>query len=152
MKKHFFFIALALVFCQAGFSQELSKDEKKRLKEELKNYGKDLAGYKAKMEDIRATLDSNEAEIKRLKDDQAYASTKQAELENKIAGLETDLKKSEQESALLRGENVPDADPKLRPRHKQRLRTRLKRERFIKCKLVCIKTLASISISMPRAL
>ncbi len=113
MKKSILFIALALIFCQAGFSQELSKDEKKRLKEELKNYGKDLAGYKAKMEDIRATLDSNEAEIKRLKDDQAYASTKQAELENKIAGLETDLKKSEQESALLRGENVPDADPEI---------------------------------------
>ncbi|MBK8657317.1 MAG: hypothetical protein IPN22_00140 [Bacteroidetes bacterium] len=68
-------------------AQELSKEEKKRLKDELKNYMSDLAGYKAKMQDIRSTLDSNEAEIKRNKDDIAFLSTKQAELEKQNCGL-----------------------------------------------------------------
>ncbi len=113
MKKSFLFIALVLLCSNVILAQGLSKTEKKRLKDELKSYEKDLEGYKAKMEDIRATLDSNEAEIKRLKDDVAYASTKQAELENKIADLDTDLKKAEQENALLRGENVEDADPEV---------------------------------------
>lgn len=113
MKKSFLFIALALVLGNFAMGQELSKAEKKRLKDELKSYEKDLAGYKAKMEDIRATLDSNEAEIKRLRDDQAYASTKQAELENKIASLDSDLNKARQESAMLRGENVENPDPEV---------------------------------------
>lgn len=101
---------MATIVSQVAFAQELSKAEKKRLKDELKTYEKDLAGYKAKMEDIRTTLDSNDAEIKRLRDDLAYASTKQAELENKIAGLDTDLKKAKDEAALLRGEQVEGAD------------------------------------------
>lgn len=110
MKKIFSLIVFATLFSQVAFAQKLSKEETKRLKEELKNYGKDLAGYKAKMEDIRTTLDSNDAEIKRLKDDLAYASTQQAESENKIAGLDTELKKAKDEAALLRGENVEGAD------------------------------------------
>ena len=110
MKKTFPFIAFAMLLSHFAFGQELSKAEKKRLKDELKTYEKDLAGYKAKMEDIRATLDSNDAEIKRLKDDLAYASTKQAELENKIAALDTDLKNATDEAAILRGENVEGAD------------------------------------------
>ena len=110
MKKIFSFILLATVISSVAFGQELSKTEKKRLKDELKTYEKDLAGYKAKMDNIRTTLDSNDAEIKRLKDDLAYASTKQAELENKIASLDVDLKKVKDEAALLRGENVEGAD------------------------------------------
>ena len=110
MKKIISLLTFVFLFSNLTWSQALSKEETKRLKEELKSYGKDLAGYKAKMEDIRTTIDSNEAEIKRLKDDVAYASTKQAELENKIASLDTDLKKSQQEAALLRGENVQNPD------------------------------------------
>ncbi|HLP21574.1 MAG TPA: hypothetical protein VK174_14775 [Chitinophagales bacterium] len=113
MKKILALAALLVCLAQFSFAQELTKAEKKRLKDELKTYEKDLAGYKAKMEDIRATLDSNEAEIKRLKDDQAYASTKQAEQENTIATMETDLKKAKQEIALLRGESVEDADSEI---------------------------------------
>jgi len=110
MKKLFTILAFATFFSQFTFGQELTKAEKKRLKDELKTYEKDLAGYKAKMEDIRATLDSNDAEIKRLKDDLAYASTKQAELENKIASLDTDLKNAKDEASLLKGEHVEGAD------------------------------------------
>lgn len=102
-----------LCFVHFSLAQELSKEEKKRLKDELKMYGKDLAGYQAKMQDIHATLDSNEVEIKRLKDEQTYALTRQAEMENKIAGLDTELKKVQQENALLRGESVENADPNL---------------------------------------
>ncbi|MFN8286453.1 MAG: hypothetical protein U0V74_06865 [Chitinophagales bacterium] len=104
-------IALLALFCSAGLhAQELSKEEKKRLKEELKNYMSDLPGYKAKMEDLRNTLDSNEAEIKRLKDDQAYASTRQAELENRIASYDTKVKELTQENKMLKGDYVEDGD------------------------------------------
>jgi len=113
MKKMLAVLLPAMFLMQFVSAQELSKTEKKRLKDELKMYEKDLAGYKAKMEDIRATMDSNEAEIKRLKDDVAYASTKQAEQENKIAQLASDLKKAQDEAAILRGEHVEDADPQV---------------------------------------
>jgi chromosome segregation ATPase len=103
MKNIFSFILLATIISNVAFGQELSKTEKKRLKDELKTYEKDLAGYKAKMDDIRTTLDSNDAEIKRLKDDLAYASTKQAELENKIASLDGDLKKAKDEANAKAG-------------------------------------------------
>ncbi len=110
MKKIVGLALLALLFSARLTAQELSKEEKKRLKEELKNYMSDLGGYKAKMEDIRNTLDSNEAEIKRLKDDQAYASTRQAELENRIAAYDTKVKELTQENKMLKGEEVVDGD------------------------------------------
>lgn len=110
MKKIVGLALLALLFSARLTAQELSKEEKKRLKEELKNYMSDLGGYKAKMEDLRNTLDSNEAEIKRLKDDQAYASTRQAELENRIAAYDTKVKELTQENKMLKGEEVVDGD------------------------------------------
>ncbi len=110
MKKIVGLALLALLFSARLTAQELSKEEKKRLKEELKNYMSDLSGYKAKMEDIRNTLDSNEAEIKRLKDDQAYASTRQAELENRIAAYDTKVKELTQENKMLKGDYVEDGD------------------------------------------
>ncbi len=88
------------------FAQELSKEERKRLKAELSAYGKDLEGYKAKMEDLHNTLDSNEAEIKRLKDDLAYSSTHQAELDNKIADFDKQLIKCNEENLMLKGYNA----------------------------------------------
>lgn len=112
---------MSAMLVQFGHAQELSKAEKKRLKDELKAYEKDLAGYKAKMEDIHNTLDSNDAEIKRLKDDVAYASTKQAEQENTIASLESALKKAQQEIAIMRGDNVEDADSEVVARVQTRI-------------------------------
>lgn len=106
MKKIITTAVLAALVITTAFSQELSKEERKRLKEELSAYGKDLAGYKAKMEDIRSTLDSNEAEIKRLKDDLAYAATNQAELDNKIADMDNQLIKCNEENLVLKGYNA----------------------------------------------
>jgi len=121
MRKICALFVMATMLVQFAAAQELSKAEKKRLKDELKAYEKDLAGYKAKMEDIHNTLDSNDAEIKRLKDDVAYASTKQAEQENKIATLEGDLKKAQQEIAIMRGDNVEDADSEVVARVQTRI-------------------------------
>jgi seryl-tRNA synthetase len=106
MKKLYLLFACATLMANTAFAQELTKAEKKRLKDELKMYEKDLAGYKAKMEDIRTTLDSNDAEIKRLKDDVAYASTKQAEQDNKIAALQVELKNAKDEALLLTGQEA----------------------------------------------
>lgn len=98
------FLALLILFTfNNSFGQELSKEEKKRLKEEVKAYLNDLGGYKAKMEDIRITLDSNSAEIKRQKDDLAFAATMQAELENKLADFAKELERCHAEKNILRG-------------------------------------------------
>ena len=95
---------------QFAFAQSLSKEETKRLKAELKGYEKDLAGYKAKMEDIRNTLDSNDAEIKRLKDDFAYTSTKQAEMENKVADYAQEIERVQSENRVLKGYAADGSD------------------------------------------
>ena len=111
MKKSLSIIACLAAFVSIAFGQDLSKEEKKRLREEIKGYSNDLAGYKAKMDDIRNTLDSNEAEIKRLKDDIAYASTKQAELENKVADFDTQLTVCHEENNVLKGYTGTAAAP-----------------------------------------
>lgn len=89
---------LALNFCIA---QELSKDEKKRLREELKIYMSDLNGYKAKKDDIQATLDSNEAQIKALKE--AYKS--QADVRMKMEAYEAEIAKVRTENTELQSFN-----------------------------------------------
>ena len=113
MKKFFILTACVGLLFNGAFAQELSKDEKKKLKEEVKSYLSDLAGYKAKMQDIRTTLDSNDAEIKRQKDDLAYAATKQAELENKVSDLLKELERCHEENNILRGNPVPNGDTSL---------------------------------------
>jgi hypothetical protein len=103
MKKLLLLSATLAFLFNGAFAQELSKEEKKKLKDEIKAYLNDLSGYKAKMEDIRVTLDSNDAEIKRQKDDLAYAATKQAELENKLVDFTKELERCNAERTILRG-------------------------------------------------
>src|ERR1700741_4048059 len=110
MKKLCLLITITTTVIATCFAQDLTKAEKKRLKDELKNYEKDLAGYKAKMEDIRPHPESNDAEIKRLKDDVAYAAPKQAEQDNKIAALEVELKRAKDENLLLSGQEADNVD------------------------------------------
>ncbi len=109
MRKIFPVLVCTIFMLQTSFAQGLSKEEKKRLKDELKGYEKDLEGYKAKMQDIRTTLDSNDAEIKRLKDDFAYSSTKQAELENKVADYDHEVSRLQTENNVLKG-YAPDGN------------------------------------------
>jgi hypothetical protein len=113
MKKSIVTATLLFLFAGAQAQTELTKEEKQRLKEELRSYMSDLAGYKAKMLDIRSTLDSNEVEIARLKDDLAYADTRQAELEFKVAAYDTELKKAQQENTLLKAGTVENPDPEV---------------------------------------
>ena len=110
MKKLFILSAGIIFLFHHTFAQALSKEEKKRLKAEVKNYLKDLSGYQAKMEDIRVTLDSNDAEIKRQKDDIAAASAQVAELENKVSDYDKQLKKCEEEKNILQGNPSPGGD------------------------------------------
>lgn len=94
---------LAVNFCTA---QELSKDEKKRLREELKIYMSDLNGYKAKKDDIQATLDSNEAQIKALKE--MYKS--QEDIRMKMDAYEAEISKVRNENADLKNFNEEKVD------------------------------------------
>ncbi len=103
MKKSLPLITVLCLVINFSNAQKLSKEETKQLKAELKNYEKDLAGYKAKMQDIRNTMDSSDAEIKRLKDDFAYASTKQAELENRVADYNGEITRLQSENNVLKG-------------------------------------------------
>lgn len=89
---------LAINFCAA---QELTKDEKKRLRDELKIYMSDLNGYKAKKDDIQATLDSNEAQIKSLKEQ----VKSQEDIRMKMAAYEAEIAKVKNENSELKSFN-----------------------------------------------
>lgn len=92
MNKTFPLVLFAMLFTNIVFGQ-LSKTEKQKLKNELKSYMSDLEGYKAKKDDIQTTLDSNEAQIKSLKDELAYTIINQSEMANKVAAYENEVKK-----------------------------------------------------------
>lgn len=111
MQKTLTLFAIVLLCLNITAQEPLSKEEKKRLRDELKNYMSDLEGYSAKMADIRNTLDSNDAEIKHLKDDLAYAATLQAELENKVAAYDKKLNECEvlRNGGQLNQDNKPAA-------------------------------------------
>lgn len=103
-------LALISVFAiNYTFSQDLTKDEKKRLRDELKVYMSDLNGYKAKKEDMQATLDSNEAEIKALKEE----IISEADMRNKIAAYEAEIKKVKDENEELKSFNEEKLNAKV---------------------------------------
>ena len=102
MKKSLLFVLLAIAAGQFTYGQKLSKEEEKQLKDELKGYMKNLASYKAKMDGIRATLDSNEAEIKGLKADTVVSAAVQTELENKVFNYEEQIKNLRTENDSLK--------------------------------------------------
>jgi hypothetical protein len=100
---------LAILICNISFGQ-LSKNEKIKLRNELKSYLSDLEGYKAKKEDIQTTIDSNEAQIKSLKDELAYTIINQSEMANKLAAYENEVKKLRAENEELKNWNVSAAN------------------------------------------
>lgn len=104
MKKTYPLVFFALLLANVTFGQ-LSKTEKQKLKNELKSYMSDLEGYKAKKDDIQITLDSNEAEIKSLKDELAYTIINQSEMTNKVAAYEAEVKKLLAENEELKNWN-----------------------------------------------
>ena len=97
MKKILTLSIVALVAVNFCTAQELSKDEKKRLRDELKIYMSDLNGYKAKKDDIQATLDSNEAQIKSLKEQ----VKSQEDIRMKMAAYEAEISKVKNENSEL---------------------------------------------------
>jgi hypothetical protein len=114
--KNLLMLSAMLVFgYNCSVAQELSKEEKKALKEEIKSYLNDLSGYKAKMEDIRVTLDSNDAEIKRQKEDLAYAAAKQAETENKLIDYTKELERCHEQYEIIKNQPFRQGDTTLYP-------------------------------------
>jgi len=109
MKKITLFAIISVFAINYAFSQELTKDEKKRLRDELKVYMSDLNGYKAKKADMQATLDSNEAEIKALKEE----IISEEDMRNKIAAYETEIKKVKDENEELKSFNEEKLNAKV---------------------------------------
>ncbi|MCW5908624.1 MAG: hypothetical protein KIS94_12250 [Chitinophagales bacterium] len=104
MKKTILPLLIGVLFSTASFAQ-LSKTEQAKLRNELKSYLKNLEGYKAKKDDIQITIDSNEAQIKRLKDELAYTIINQSEMTNKVAAYENEVKKLREENEELKNWN-----------------------------------------------
>ncbi|MES2622727.1 MAG: hypothetical protein V4615_17895 [Bacteroidota bacterium] len=107
MRKILILTFVAVLLSNFAAAQEMTKEEKKRLKEELKAYMNDLAGYKAKVNDIKVTLDSNDAEIKRQKDDIATASAQIAELDNKLTDYIKELQRCNDSLHSIYGSSQP---------------------------------------------
>lgn len=107
MRKFLILTSVAVLLFNFAAAQEMTKEEKKRLKEELKAYMNDLAGYRAKMNDIKVTLDSNDAEIKRQKDDIAIASAQIAELDNKLTDYIKELQRCNDSLHSIYGSSQP---------------------------------------------
>ncbi len=105
MKKLILLLSLSLLLANSGFSQALTKSEKAKLKQELRTYMKNLEGYKTKMEDIEMTLDSNDAQIKRLKDELAYTDMNQTEMVNKVNAYKREVEKLQGENETLKNWN-----------------------------------------------
>jgi hypothetical protein len=112
MKKLLLISAIAIFISNGAFAQELSKEDKKRLREELKIYQSDLAGYKAKKDDIQATLDSNETEIKRLKEQ----IKSQTDIRNQMDAYESEIKAVKAENENLKSFNEEKVEQKVQER------------------------------------
>lgn len=109
MNKTFLIAVCGLLIANTAFGQ-LSKNDKQKLKNELKGYMSDLEGYKAKKEDLQMTLDSNEAQIKRLKDELAYTAMNQTEMQNKVEAYEKEVNKLRSENEELKTWNDSTAN------------------------------------------
>jgi cell division protein FtsB len=115
MKRLMLLAIATLLCCLPLFSQKLSKEEKKKLKDDIKSYNKDLAGYKKKMDDIKAAQDASDAEIKRLKDELDAANAKKAELESQVTTYDAELKSTQQENETLKADATKYVDMKNAP-------------------------------------
>lgn len=104
MNKTLLVAICGLLIANTAFGQ-LSKNDKQKLKNELKAYMSDLEGYKSKKDDLQMTLDSNEAQIKRLKDELAYTAMNQTEMQNKVAAYEKEVSKLRTENEELKSWN-----------------------------------------------
>lgn len=91
---------IALLF-NFGYAQKLSKEETKKVKEELKNYMKHPETYKAKVDEAQTNKDSSEAQLSRLKSDLQTSQANEAELQKKILMGDEQTKLLQEENAKL---------------------------------------------------
>ncbi len=104
-------LILALMFMTIAASAQLSKDEKKALKEELKEQLKDLEGYKKKKQQAKEELETKNQELDQLRKNILEASTKNVELETQLA-----QEKANAEAAKVKAEEAAKTqDPTATP-------------------------------------
>ena len=104
-------LILALCFMAMAANAQLSKDEKKALKEELKEQLKDLEGYKKKKQQIKEETEAKNQELDQLRKNVLEASTKNVELETKLAQEQAKVNAAEAKAEEAAKTQDPTATP-----------------------------------------
>ena len=89
------YVTLFLSVCLLSTSvtaRELSKEQKKQIKDKLKEYKKHPEKFDSMVRNYKETIDSNEAEITRRKETIDQLSNSFSDLQGKMSNMETELK------------------------------------------------------------
>jgi seryl-tRNA synthetase len=98
MKKGLTIVALIALLFNFSYAQKLSKDETKRIKDELKEYMKHPETYKAKVDQAKADKDASDAQITSLKGEAETAKATADDLQKKLADDDAKLAQMQEES------------------------------------------------------
>ena len=98
MRKGLTLVALITLLFNYGYSQKLSKDEAKNIKNELKEYMKHPETYKAKMDEEKANKDASDAQITSLKSDLDAAKASADDLQKKVTADEDQIKQLQEDA------------------------------------------------------
>jgi hypothetical protein len=82
----------ALALASSVSAADLTKEEKKQIKEQLKAYKKDPAKYKSMVDRYKETIDSNEADLARRKETIDQLSNNFADMQKKLTASDEALK------------------------------------------------------------
>lgn len=104
------FVSIILIGVVAtSHAQALTKEDKKRLKQELKNYMNDLESYHAVMTDIQGRLNSNDTLIKSLRQELKSSTDVLEDLSHRVEYCDSVIMSLQQENVMLKGEPMSGA-------------------------------------------
>jgi len=88
MYKNFILSLMALGLVASVYAADLSKEEKKQIKDQLKTYKKDPAKFKSMIDKYKETIDSNTADLARKKDAIDQLNKTNTEIAKKASALD----------------------------------------------------------------
>ena len=102
MKKGLILTLMIALIVNFSYAQKLSKDDAKRVKDELKNYNKHPEQYKAKMDAAQADKDSSDAQMARLRAELKTAQAAGSENEKRANQAEEQIKLLQDEADKMK--------------------------------------------------